>query len=108
MPLWQILGEQLDEKKIQEKVVVIKENGKKVAEQLRRNSDCLPKSSMAKYLGSLLKELKLWGDSCDGKPNVIKTWISNLKVFQSIVFKCLIWLFQYCIGKLISYNFRRF
>ena len=59
MPLWQALGEQLGEKRIEEKVVVVKENGKKVAEQLKRNSDSLPKSSVAKYLGGLLKELKL-------------------------------------------------
>jgi hypothetical protein len=55
MPLWQALGEQLGEKKIEEKLVVVKENSKKVADQMRRNSDCLPKSSVAKYLGGLLK-----------------------------------------------------
>ena len=55
IPLWQVLGEQLNEKKIEEKLVVIKENGKKVGEQMRRNSDCLPKNSVAKYLGNLLK-----------------------------------------------------
>ncbi len=54
MPLWQALGEQLGEKKVEEKVVVVKENSKKVADQMR-NSDCLPKSSVAKYLGGLLK-----------------------------------------------------
>lgn len=59
LPMWEVLEEQLNEAKIREKIILLKENSKKVADQMRRNSESSAKNSLAKYLGNLLKEFKL-------------------------------------------------